>query len=86
MSIEASGVGRRVRSLPHGGHGETRRYCFILFGTDCASLNPRQRSSGEVSPPFKGGVAGMPDYLMFTKLISRPGWLICHFGRFISFI
>ena len=40
----------------------------------------------EVSPPFEGGVAGTPDYLMFTKLISRPGWLICLSGRVISFI
>jgi hypothetical protein len=30
----------------------------------------------KVSPPFQGGVAGIPDYLMFTKFISRPGWLI----------
>jgi hypothetical protein len=30
----------------------------------------------KVSPPFEGGVAGTIDYLMFTKFISRPGWLI----------
>ena len=29
-----------------------------------------------VSPPFEGGVAGTIDYLIFTSLISRPGWLI----------
>ena len=28
------------------------------------------------SPPFEGGVAGTLDYLIFTRLISRPGWLI----------
>jgi very-short-patch-repair endonuclease len=28
------------------------------------------------SPPFEGGVAGTLDYLTFTSLISRPGWLI----------
>jgi hypothetical protein len=32
------------------------------------------------SPPFEGGVAGMTDYLDFTKLISRPGWLILSFS------
>jgi hypothetical protein len=30
----------------------------------------------KVSPPFEGGVAGMIDHLIFTKFISRPGWLI----------
>ena len=29
-----------------------------------------------VSPPFEGGVAGRLDYLLFTRFISRPGWLI----------
>ena len=33
------------------------------------------------SPPFEGGVAGMIDYVSFTRLISRPGWLI---GLFLS--
>jgi hypothetical protein len=31
----------------------------------------------KLSPPFEGGVAGTIDYLPFTKLISRPGWLMC---------
>jgi hypothetical protein len=44
-----------------------------------------QESIEEVSPPFEGGVAGTIDYLMFTKLISRPGWLICLSDRLISF-
>jgi hypothetical protein len=39
----------------------------------------------EVSPPFQGGVAGTIDYMLSTKLISRPGWLICLSGRLISF-
>jgi very-short-patch-repair endonuclease len=30
----------------------------------------------KVSPPFEGGVAGTIDYLIFTRSISRPGWLI----------
>jgi hypothetical protein len=30
------------------------------------------------SPPFEGGVAGTIDFLIFTRSISRPGWLI-HF-------
>jgi len=34
----------------------------------------------KVSPPFEGGVAGTIDYLIFTKLISRPGWLIYSFS------
>jgi hypothetical protein len=28
------------------------------------------------SLPFEGGVAGIIDYLIFTRFISRPGWLI----------
>ena len=36
------------------------------------------------SPPFEGGVAGMLDYLIFTSLIPRPGWLI--YSLFITFI
>jgi hypothetical protein len=32
------------------------------------------------SPPFEGGVAGTIDYLIFTKFISRPGWLILSFS------
>jgi hypothetical protein len=32
-----------------------------------------------LSPPFEGGVAGTLDYLIFTRLISRPGWLIYYF-------
>jgi very-short-patch-repair endonuclease len=36
------------------------------------------------SPPFEGGVAGTIDYLIITKPISRPGWLIYPF--FITFI
>jgi hypothetical protein len=39
----------------------------------------------EVSPPFEGGVAGISILLMFTELISRPGWLISLSGRLISF-
>ena len=42
--------------------------------------------SEKVSPPFEGGVAGTTDYLIFTKFISRPGWLISLSVRFISFI
>ena len=30
----------------------------------------------EVSPPFEGGVAGTIDYMIYTKLYTRPGWLI----------
>jgi hypothetical protein len=30
----------------------------------------------KVSPPFEGGVAGAIDYLVITKFIPRPGWLI----------
>jgi hypothetical protein len=30
----------------------------------------------KVSPPFKGGVAGTTDYMIVTRFISRPGWLI----------
>jgi hypothetical protein len=30
----------------------------------------------KVSPPFEGGVAGAIDYLTYTRLITRPGWLI----------
>ena len=30
----------------------------------------------KVSPPFEGGVAGTIDYLIFTRFIPRPGWLI----------
>jgi very-short-patch-repair endonuclease len=33
----------------------------------------------KVSPPFEGGVAGTIDYLIFTRFISRPGWLIYSF-------
>jgi very-short-patch-repair endonuclease len=41
----------------------------------------------KVTPPFEGGVAGIIDYLMFTRLISRPGWLIYSFSvTFISMI
>jgi len=29
----------------------------------------------QVSPPFKGGVAGIAVFGMFTILLSRPGWL-----------
>ena len=29
-----------------------------------------------LSPPFEGGVAGTIDYMKYTKIISRPGWLI----------
>ncbi|HCU18413.1 MAG TPA: hypothetical protein DF818_03940 [Bacteroidales bacterium] len=32
--------------------------------------------SKKVSPPFEGGVAGTIDYMIYTKIISRPGWLI----------
>jgi hypothetical protein len=38
----------------------------------------------KLSPPFEGGVAGTLDYLIFTRLISRPGWLIYYFFTFIS--
>ena len=31
------------------------------------------------SPPFKGGVAGTVDYMIVTRIISRPGWLIYSF-------
>jgi hypothetical protein len=31
------------------------------------------------SPPFEGGVAGTIDYLIFTKVFPRPGWLILFF-------
>jgi hypothetical protein len=34
---------------------------------------------GKVSPPFKGGVAGTIDYMIVTRFISRPGWLIYSF-------
>jgi hypothetical protein len=37
----------------------------------------------EISPPFKGGVAGRIDYLTFTRLNTRPGWLILSFFTFI---
>jgi hypothetical protein len=30
----------------------------------------------KVSPPFEGGVAGTTDYLIITRFISRPGWLM----------
>jgi hypothetical protein len=40
----------------------------------------------KISPPFKGGVAGMLDYLMFTKFNSRPGWLISLSVQLIPFI
>jgi len=30
----------------------------------------------KVSPPFKGGVAGIANFEIFTILLSRPGWLI----------
>ena len=30
----------------------------------------------KVSPPFEGGVAGTTDYMIVTRFISRPGWLI----------
>ena len=33
----------------------------------------------KVSPPFEGGVAGTTDCLTFTRVISRPGWLIYSF-------
>jgi hypothetical protein len=36
------------------------------------------------SPPFEGGVAGSLDYLIFTRLISRPGWLI--YSLFVTII
>jgi hypothetical protein len=35
--------------------------------------------SEKISPPFEGGVAGTIDYLIVTRLISRPGWLIYSF-------
>jgi len=38
----------------------------------------------KVSPPFEGGVAGTIDYLIFTSLISRPGWLI--YSLLLTFI
>ena len=31
----------------------------------------------KLSPPFKGGVAVLIDYQVFTRCFSRPGWLIC---------
>jgi len=34
------------------------------------------------SPPFEGGVAGAIDYLILTKSIPRPGWLIYSFVLF----
>ena len=36
-------------------------------------VSPRQGGAGS---PFEGGVAGAIDYLIFTKSIPRPGWLI----------
>jgi very-short-patch-repair endonuclease len=33
----------------------------------------------KLSPPFEGGVAVITDYLIYTRHISRPGWLICPF-------
>ncbi len=33
----------------------------------------------KVSPPFEGGVAGTIDYMIFTKVFTRPGWLIYSF-------
>ena len=44
--------------------------------------------NAKVSPPFEGGVAGTIDYLIYTGLIFRPGWLIFtfrltqYYGRF----
>ena len=38
--------------------------------------NNGRKSGNKVSPPFQGGVAGKPDYLIFTRSIPRPGWLI----------
>ena len=43
------------------------------------------QSLQKVSPPFEGGVAGTIDYLIFTKFISRPGWLISSFFYFYSY-
>jgi len=37
------------------------------------------RRLAKVSPPFEGGVAGTIDYLIFTKSVSLPGWLIYSF-------
>ena len=39
-------------------------------------LNMENAKISPVSPPFEGGVAGRIDYLIYTRLISRPGWLI----------
>ncbi len=36
----------------------------------------QQGMGRKVSPPFEGGVAGTIDYLIITRFISRPGWLI----------
>jgi hypothetical protein len=38
----------------------------------------------KLSPPFKGGVARTLDYVIFTRFISRPGWLIYYFFTFLS--
>jgi hypothetical protein len=35
------------------------------------------------SPPFEGGVAGPIHYLIFTRFISRPGWLIYSFFSYL---
>jgi very-short-patch-repair endonuclease len=40
----------------------------------------------KVSPPFEGGVAGTIDYLIFTKFVSRPGWLIYSFLLIFMFM
>jgi hypothetical protein len=53
---------------------------FTGAGEGGIAINLREileiRRLEKVSPPFEGGVAGTIDYLMFTILISRPGWLI----------
>ena len=49
-----------------GGRGHSRQPKRFILSMENA----------KVSPPFEGGVAGTIDYLIYTRLIFRPGWLI----------
>ena len=56
---------------PPGGHRRQAKGSFMAGKN--GKVSPRRSGAGS---PFEGGVAGKIDYLIFTRFISRPGWLI----------
>ncbi len=57
------GTGLRAQGSGHGARG----------------TGQGAQSNSQLSPPFQGGVARTIDYLIVTKLIPWPGWLIFSF-------